>query len=42
MAQIVGKYAAKKMLAGQLKKYQDKEPAGQYVSTAHSSDSTQD
>jgi hypothetical protein len=33
MAQIVGKYAAKKMLSGQLKKYANKEPAGQYVSS---------
>jgi hypothetical protein len=32
MAQAVGKYAAKKMLASQLKQYSKKEPAGQYVS----------
>jgi hypothetical protein len=30
MAQAVGKYAAKKMLASQLKQYSKKEPAGQY------------
>jgi hypothetical protein len=30
MAQVVGKYAAKKMLGSQLKKYKNKEPAGQY------------
>jgi hypothetical protein len=33
MAQTVAKYAAKKMLAKQLKEYKDKDPAGPYVST---------
>lgn len=32
MAAVVGKFAAKRMLNGQLKKYAHKEPAGQYVS----------
>jgi len=32
MAQLVAKYAAKKMLAGEMSKYANKAPAGQYVS----------
>lgn len=36
MAQLVAKYAAKKMLAGEMSKYADKAAAGQYVSCLHS------
>jgi hypothetical protein len=32
MAQLVAKYAAKKMLAGEMSKYADKAAAGPYVS----------
>lgn len=31
MTAAVGKYAAKKILGSQLKKYQNREPAGKYV-----------
>lgn len=35
MAQLVAKYAAKKMLAGEMSKYADKAAAGPYVSLLH-------
>lgn len=34
MAQLVAKYAAKKMLAGEMSKYADKAAAGPYVSVS--------
>lgn len=36
MAQLVAKYAAKKMLAGEMSKYANKAAAGPYVSCPHS------
>jgi hypothetical protein len=36
MAQLVAKYAAKKMLAGEMAKYANKAAAGPYVSCLHS------
>jgi hypothetical protein len=35
MAQLVAKYAAKKMLAGEMSKYAKKDAAGPYVSQNH-------
>ena len=35
MAQLVAKYAAKKMLAGEMSKYANKAAAGPYVSCLH-------
>jgi hypothetical protein len=35
MAQLVAKYAAKKMLAGEMNKYAGKAAAGPYVSLLH-------
>lgn len=35
MAAMVGKYAANKMLRGQMAKYQSKKPCGDQVSESH-------
>jgi len=39
MAAVVGKYAANKMLRGQMAKYQSKKPCGDQVSKSHNTHS---